>query len=54
MVAKNGTATVDDLYKTPLTNRARGPEDLFADAAIDAILETFQDIRAKAQPPTVS
>jgi type I restriction enzyme R subunit len=54
VVAKNGTATVDELYKSPFTNRARGPEDLFTDADIDAILETLQDIQAKAQPPTIS
>jgi type I restriction enzyme R subunit len=54
VVAKNGTATVDDLYKSPFTNRARGPEDLFADAEIDAILEALLDIQAKAQPKTIS
>lgn len=54
VTAKNGVATVDDLYKSPFTNRARGPEDLFTDADIDAILEALQDIQAKAQPPTGS
>jgi type I restriction enzyme, R subunit len=54
VVAKNGTATVDDLYKSPFTNRARGLEDVFTDANIDAVLETLQDIQARAQPDTVS
>lgn len=54
VVAKNGTATVDDLYKSPFTNRARGPEDLFTDAGIDAIQQALDDIRAKVQPPTAS
>ena len=54
VVAKNGTATVDDLYKSPFTNRARGPEDLFTDTEIDAILDALVAIRTKAQPPTIS
>jgi len=43
VLAKNGTAEVADLYESPFTLRARGPEDLFTDAQIDAIEAVLQD-----------
>jgi type I restriction enzyme R subunit len=50
VLAKNGTAKVADLYESPFTLRARGPEDLFTDAQIDAIEAVLQDIRTRVQP----
>ena len=49
VLAKNGTAKVADLYES-FTLRARGPEDLFTDAQIDAIEAVLQDIRTRVQP----
>lgn len=49
VIAKNGTAKVSDLYESPFTLRARGPEDLFTDEQIDAIDAVMQEIRARAQ-----
>jgi hypothetical protein len=50
VLAKNGTAKVADLYESPFTLRARGPEDLSTDAQIDAIEAVLQDIRTRVQP----
>lgn len=48
--SKERTAKVADLYESPFTLRARGPEDLFTDAQIDAIEAVLQDIRTRVQP----
>jgi type I restriction enzyme, R subunit len=48
--SKERTAKVADLYESPFTLRARGPEDLFTDAQIDAIEAVLQNIRTRVQP----
>ena len=50
VLAKDGTAKVADLYESPFTLRARGPEDLFTNAQIDAIEAVLQDVRTRVQP----
>jgi hypothetical protein len=49
VLAKNGIAKVADLYESPFTLRARGPEDLFTDTEIDAIEGILRDIWAMAE-----
>jgi hypothetical protein len=37
---------VGDLYESQLTNRARGPQDLFTGTEIDAIQQVLENIQA--------
>jgi type I restriction enzyme R subunit len=51
VLAKNGSAIIDELYKAPFTLRApQGPEQLFTDTEIDGIEAVLKAVRAKARP----
>ena len=51
VLAKNGTAVIDELYEAPFTLRApQGPEQLFTDPEIDGIDAVLKAVRASAQP----
>jgi type I restriction enzyme, R subunit len=51
VLAKNGSAIVDELYEAPFTLRApQGPEQLFTDPEIDGIDAVLKGVRAMAQP----
>jgi type I restriction enzyme, R subunit len=51
VLAKNGSAIIDELYEAPFTLRApQGPEQLFTDTEIDGIDGILKAVRAKAQP----
>ncbi|MCA2227554.1 DEAD/DEAH box helicase family protein [Nonomuraea aurantiaca] len=50
-LAKNGIMEVEALYESPFTALApRGPEDLFSEASVDAIVLVLQGVRATATP----
>jgi type I restriction enzyme R subunit len=50
-LSENGLLDIADLYSPPFTLRApQGPEELFADEAIDQIAEALEAVRANAQP----
>ncbi len=50
-LARNGTINVDALYRSPFNAIApRGPEDIFADSEIDAMVSTMNAVNATATP----
>jgi type I restriction enzyme R subunit len=50
-LAHNGTITVDVLYRSPFTSIAPGgPEDLFLEVDIDAMITTMHSVNATAVP----
>lgn len=50
-LAHNGTISVDILYRSPFNAIAPGgPEDIFVELDIDAMLTTMQSVNATAQP----
>ncbi|GGO01223.1 hypothetical protein GCM10010116_02160 [Microbispora rosea subsp. aerata] len=50
-LAKNGFMEVGVLYESPFTSLAPGgPEDLFSDPEVDALVEVLAAVQAKAVP----
>lgn len=50
-LAHNGTVTIDVLYRSPFNSIAPGgPEDIFVEIDIDAMLSTMHSVNATAQP----
>jgi type I restriction enzyme R subunit len=51
VLAKNGIVDVGQLYEAPFTALASGgPEDLFPEAEVDAIVTVLRDVRSTAIP----
>jgi type I restriction enzyme R subunit len=51
VLAKNGIIDVGQLYEPPFTALASGgPEDLFPEAEVDAIVTVLHEVRATAMP----
>lgn len=51
VLAKNGIVEVGQLYEAPFTALAnRGPEDLFPEPEVDAIVRVLRDVRSTAVP----
>jgi type I restriction enzyme R subunit len=51
VLAKNGLVDVGQLYEVPFTALASGgPEDLFPEAEVDAIVTALRDVRSTAIP----
>lgn len=50
-LARNGVVDVGQLYEAPFTGLASGgPEDLFPEADVDAIVAVLRDVRSTAIP----
>jgi hypothetical protein len=55
VLAKNGTIDVARLYELPFTARANGgPEDLFTESEVDAIVTVLSEVTATAVPISVA
>jgi type I restriction enzyme, R subunit len=55
VLAKNGTIDVAGLYELPFTARASGgPEDLFTESEVDAIVTVLSEVKATAVPISVA